>query len=353
MAKGSTPVTQTTSTQLPPEAQELMNLALPQLRQFGTSPPKLPDFSTVAPFDPSQMAGQEMALSTAAGPQTDIVSGAGTAQQRLTSGELLTPESNPALAATINASTRPIINDLLEKALPAIRSGAYTTGNFGSSRQGIAEGLATGRAAQAVGDTAAKVATEGYGRGLDAMTKGVALAPQTAQTQLLPAVTTSGVGDVRQGMAQALLGEQASRFNYEQLLPLLVGKELASLAAGIPGGSTTTTASGPKTDPLMQGLGLGISGLGALGGGQGIAALLPFIASDRRIKRDIEQIGTLFDGTPVYRFRYLGGVTVQVGLMADEVVPESVRAEGNLKLVNYAIATERAAQLGKERSNGL
>lgn len=280
----STPVTQTTTYKPPEEAKQLLSWAMPNLETFAKTPPQLPDFSTVAPFDPLQTAGQEQVLSAAQGQDT-IVGSAGDASTRMTSGELLYPDSNPALRATISAATRPIIDELLEKALPAIRSGAYTTDNFGSSRQGIAEGLAIGRAGRAVGDVGAGIATEGYKAGLDTMEKGVALAPSTAQAQLLPGLTTSGVGDVRQGMSQALLNEQAAKFNYEQLLPLLVGKELAGIAAGIPGGQSTATGQmiSQQPSPFMQGAGLGVSALGALSGGPGLAAnaaaLAPLMAA--------------------------------------------------------------------------
>jgi hypothetical protein len=43
------------------------------------------------------------------------------------------------------------------------------------------------------------------------------------------------------------------------------------------------------------------------------------IFSDRRLKTDIEQIRTLEDGLGVYRFRYLGQLQHNIGVMADEV----------------------------------
>lgn len=276
MGGSTTPVSQTTRVERDPNAERLMNLAYPGLESFVTQPPQLPGFSGVAGFDPLQTQGQEQVLG-ANSAQQGVVSGAANATNRLTSGELLTPDANPALRATIDASTRPIIDDLLTKALPSIRGEAVTTGNYGGTRQGVAEGLATGRAAQAVGDTAAKVATTGYGQGLDALQRGIALAPSTASAQLIPGLATSGVGDVRQALQQALLGEQTGRFNYEQLLPFLAAKDVAGIAQGIPNIGATTTGTAAAPNPLLQGLGLGISGLGALGslgGSAGLAGLM-------------------------------------------------------------------------------
>lgn len=65
----------------------------------------------------------------------------------------------------------------------------------------------------------------------------------------------------------------------------------------------------------------GILGLaGALGG----AAIL---ASDRRLKRDIEQIGALGSGIPLYTFKYVWDDIKRVGVMAQdvlEVIPSAV-----------------------------
>ena len=78
-----------------------------------------------------------------------------------------------------------------------------------------------------------------------------------------------------------------------------------------------------------------LGGLGSIIGGI-------FGFSDRRLKRDIQRIGQLPNGLPVYRFRYIWSDQQQIGLMADEVArihPEAVRlGPGGFKMVNYAMA---------------
>ena len=73
-----------------------------------------------------------------------------------------------------------------------------------------------------------------------------------------------------------------------------------------------------------------------------------FKFSDRRLKKDIEQIGTLFDGTPVYRFKYLTSDMTHVGLMAQDVekfAPDAVtRTDAGYMMLDYGVATERAAK---------
>lgn len=71
-----------------------------------------------------------------------------------------------------------------------------------------------------------------------------------------------------------------------------------------------------------------------------------FGLSDRRAKDNIERIGHLNDGTPVYRFTYKHqpGV-IHIGLMADEVVPEAVsHGLDGFDYVNYAVATENSVR---------
>jgi hypothetical protein len=290
----------------------------------------IPGFSGVAGFDPSQTAGQEMVLGAAPG-QAGVVGSAASGNQFLTGGQALDPTTNPALARTIEASTRPITEQLLEKALPAVRSGAVGAGQFGGSRQGIAEGQAIRGAESAVGDAASKVATTGYLSGLDAMTKGIGLAPGSAQALAIPGISTSGVGDVRQALQQALLGEQTSRFNTQALWPLLQGKELASLVGGLPGGGTTTTASGPTAPSgLQQALGYGSAGLGA------ISSMLPLLMmSDRRTKRIVRKLRETLRGIPLYLFEYLGSTLPRVGVMADEVPAYARVSVNGIDFVDY------------------
>lgn len=45
------------------------------------------------------------------------------------------------------------------------------------------------------------------------------------------------------------------------------------------------------------------------------------MGSDRRLKEDIERVGTLPSGIPIYSFRYIGTPTTHIGVMADEVLP--------------------------------
>jgi endosialidase-like protein len=62
--------------------------------------------------------------------------------------------------------------------------------------------------------------------------------------------------------------------------------------------------------------------------------------SDRRLKRDIERVGTHENGVGLFRFKYLWSDTPYIGVMAQDVVerfPEAVRVgPGDFMTVDYA-----------------
>lgn len=282
--KSQDPVQKTTY-ELSPEQRELMNLAMPGVRTFAASTPQRYQGNQVAGFTPEQTAGQNMALG-AAGTQNNLATNAANASNFYTSGNIWDPANNPNLRGAIDASVRPIYENLTEKALPAIRNEAVTTGNFGSSRQGIAEGLATREASRAAGDTAAKIAQNEYETNVNAQLRALGLLPTVQGAQVAGATTTSGVGDVRQSMNQALINQDVSGFNYDQMAPFLQSKEILSLLQGLPGGTTVSTGNSPRANPWTQALGGAAAGasLGSAimpgigtGVGAGAGALLPFL----------------------------------------------------------------------------
>jgi hypothetical protein len=115
-----------------------------------------------------------------------------------------------------------------------------------------------------------------------------------------------------------------------------IGIPIAGLGGQSSGSSNTNTTQ--TMSPIQQFMGL-TSGLGNIG--------LKF--SDRRLKDDVEQVGALFDGTPVYRYRYKGHVTFELGLLAQDVekyAPEAVGDVGGFKAVNYKLATDKALGVG-------
>lgn len=130
-----------------------------------------------------------------------------------------------------------------------------------------------------------------------------------------------------------------------------LGQQILGGAIGGIGALGKMGAFGP-TGWLLGGTGslLGGLGAGAAGGASALTSMLPFLAlSDERAKEDVQEIGELYDGSPVYSFRYIGDPKVHVGLMAQDVErrrPDAVVEVGGLKMVDYGKATEAAGILG-------
>ena len=178
----------------------------------------------------------------------------------------------------------------------------------GKSAYDFAAKKLAGDAAAKTGTTAAT--TAGQTAGQTAATTAATTAGQTAATA---APIAEGVAAAAAPAAEAATG-------------LAAGAAGAAEGAGILG--TLGTAAGTI--------------------GEGIMAILPFIGlSDERAKTDIEKVGKLNDGQPVYRFKYKGDDKTRMGLIAQDVErdhPEAVKGLGGLKMVDYKKATNDAVR---------
>jgi hypothetical protein len=268
--------TKTTTQNLTPEQQSLVGLAQPNYQSFAASTPTLPGSAGVAQFDPLQTEGQNQVLG-ATGAQGNIVSGAGNANQWLTSGASLDPSTNPSLAAWQKSAVQPIYQNLSQNILPQLSANASTgsggiSANLGGSRQGIAEGIATEGANQAAANTEANIANQGYSSGLNALLQSIGQAPGTAAAQTIPGVTTSTVGDIRQGQAQQNISADTAASQFAQWLPLLKAQLLTQGASGTPGGSATSVGTSNTNPSLFSQIVGGASAAGGLLGSAGKAA---------------------------------------------------------------------------------
>lgn len=275
-------VTSTSRVELAPEQRRLISLATPFLEQFAESPPPLDQQSTVPGFNPTQMQAQQTALD-AAGTQAGVVGNAAGANNFLLSGALLDPQSNPALGGVLDSAIRPLIQNYESSVLPSIRGQAESTGNFSSSRRGIAEGIAARGLTDSIGDVTSSVVNNQFNQGLSALVRGLGLAPQTAQSQAFPASTQSAVGDTRYNLEQAQLREANRLQNLQDYYPLLIGQDILRSSGMIPSAGTSVTSPiGSEPSPFQNILGMGSLGASLFGpvgaaGGAGLGALFSFL----------------------------------------------------------------------------
>lgn len=174
--------------------------------------------------------------------------------------------------------------------------------------------------------------------------QGTSLIPGATSTATLPGSTQLAAGTTSYGLPFG---------NLAALLQPALG--LGSLGTQSSGTSTTSQPQSAFSN-IMGGLlgGTGIlSNMGAFGSSGWLAPMmagLPLL-SDERAKDDIEEVGELHDGQPIYRFRYKGDPTTHIGLLAQEVAEQEPDAvvelpDFGLLAVDYKMATDRAAEMG-------
>lgn len=223
-------------------------------RLYGTGGPQFFPGSTVADFTPDEQAGRNTLLATSGDLynqfQSQVLPSIGTA---LTAYDV---QNNPVVAGAARAAINPIFESLTEEAFPAIRRGAVGTGNLGSTRQGIAEGVATGKATRQALDTTASLYNAAYGQGLNLLSNTLGQMPTLQQSALTPGLVQAGLGEQERALQQARINEDIARWTYNQSLPYQALAEYANYARGTYGGRGTSEVSAEGGSDWMSGLGL-------------------------------------------------------------------------------------------------
>jgi len=203
--------------------------------------------------DPQRQQGTDLATQYAGGALPGLID---QTQQGL--GQMLSATPNmdvwgPVMDA---AMTRPI-QAFQEQVLPGIRTGAQQTGQYGSSRQGIAEGLAAGRLGQTLSDTQARLTQYAGSEALGQRKAGMAMAPGIAGLGMMPSQITEQAG---LGPLQAYKNLVGGNYGGSQTTPYfgnpamgalgggMLGSQLGSMFSGGKGGGDLTSPSGLALD---------------------------------------------------------------------------------------------------------
>lgn len=211
---------------------------------------------TLAPVSPQTQQAQQMAQTAATGTVQNLANtGAFASNYAMT--QAIDPANNPFFQSAVAGAIRPAVQQFTDAggALSQIRDSAMQAGQYGGTRQGIGEGIASSRLQQQVLDTAAGMGNVAYNEGLTAQQRALALLPQTQAAQYQPATGLDSVGQQMQAQQQTAINDAIAKWNYQQQLPQQQLSQFANLVNGSYGGSSTTTAPSPQGNPLMSGLG--------------------------------------------------------------------------------------------------
>ncbi len=186
------------------EAQDLYNAG--QTPYFG--------FNPVASTSPYQQQGWEQAAQAAnnLSPQIGNYMGAfGLA----TSPELLHQSSNPYLNDAINASSRDAIQQYQREVLPGIRSNSIGLGHgFGSTRTGVAEGIAGEGLLNTIGDISAGMRYNNYNSQLDRITNSAQYLPGLVSSAFAPSAALRDIGQEQRGIEQEGIDADIAEWTY-------------------------------------------------------------------------------------------------------------------------------------------
>lgn len=166
--------------------------------------------------------------------------------------------TSQAVKDMIAANTAGITTNLQENILPGIRNNAVGAGQFGGSRQGVAEGVAAGKAVDSANRVAADITGNVYQQALQSQLQGLSMLPMISQAGTAPFQGLYDIGQIERGEA-----ESERDYDWENLMKYA---QLVNPIGGM-GTSQTTTAPGPSG--LSQLAGLASTGLGIYGMGSG------------------------------------------------------------------------------------
>lgn len=201
----------------------------------------------------------------------------GTTQQQVnrSNNQLLNASdvtNNPALKNAIMAAQTPIVDQFQNAGgvLSSIRNNSVGNGTFGSSRQGVAEGLATQGLARSLGEVSSKMANDAYTTGLQVQNQATnnLMGTQTDRLQLgNDVVKNQALLNMMYSQPAQLAGQQGTQQEGYQQTQNNYDAELAgnwenqrfkqltnfaNIVYGNSNGTTSTTQGIPKTDNTGQ-----------------------------------------------------------------------------------------------------
>lgn len=207
------------------------------------------DQPIIAPWNGTQQLGNAGIVRGALAGAGAVSPQALSAWQRMTSPEMLDVANNPYVMGGARAITDEATRALMEQVLPRIDMSAVRAGQYGSSRQALAQGQAVGKTQQALSDTLRKYLSQAYGQGLGAQNQALALTP-TVQTSLVaPWETIFSAGErqrakteremrapwERLALYQGIVGGQQYGGNKQYIPPSGINPALAGLGGAMQG----------------------------------------------------------------------------------------------------------------------
>lgn len=209
--------------------------------------------ATVANLTPDEMAAQEMLRGTAG--QLGGMGGAGADYFTTMLERAVNPAADPTLQAAIDAMAADTNQQATDPngVLASIRRGSSAAGTYGSSRQGIAEGVAASRIADSIARRSAEMRLAGRAQNTAAAQGALSNVGNITQAATTPAALLSAVGGQNRQIAQQQMDDQLRRWAYNTFEPDRRLQNVMQLIGAAPLGGYQTGSSFTGEDFLAGG----------------------------------------------------------------------------------------------------
>lgn len=218
--------------------------------------------SLVAPWTASQQLGNAGTVGSALQVANVVNPQALSAWSRLASPAMLDVANNPYVMGGAKGIADTVTQKLMEQVLPRIDMSAVKAGQYGSSRQALAQGQAIGQTNRALSQTLADYLAQAYDKGLTAQQRAVAMTPGIGQSMIAPWQTIFTAGQQEQQQQERQLRDPWERLQLYQ--NLVGGRQYGGQKPYISPTTYSPVASG--FGGALQGMALG-GQLGSLFGG--------------------------------------------------------------------------------------
>lgn len=267
--KTSTSSNQTTTTRLPMNQQRNVDtLMRDSLAYYESGGPKYFEGNTVAGPNATQQGARQGTLDYARGQGQQSVNNAISANNYwLQPGVMTDFNSIPGYGATRQGIINDATRSLTDSTLPVLRDEAVLSGQYGGTSQQIGEALAVSRTNEGIAQQLGNLDLGIYNTNAQMQNNALGRAGQMFDLGLAPNSTIEGVGAMQQADEQQQIDADISRWNFEQMAPLLNLQALQGLtgSAGQYGGTTTSSGTQSASDggagQLTQIAGLAIMAL--------------------------------------------------------------------------------------------
>lgn len=232
---------------------------------YSQGPITYPERQLVAHRRPSYDKGQEKLAQFAR--EFGAPGGIYNATEDAMRSAMLAPDvaNNPYVQGIMGANADIVMENLERTAIPGIEDAATMAGQFGGSRHGVSDALATGEAMNAIARSNADIMNTAYGQGLSAQANAMGMLPTMGQMGMLPGIIDRNIGLQNQAHDQAILDARTQRDLFDANAPWQSLQNYMSAIGGSHGSQTSGTLPSSGASGFLS---------GALGGAQ-LGGLLP------------------------------------------------------------------------------